>query len=264
MAGVRDRERDRVGAARRELDLDHVLACGGPRVNRVEQQVHDHLLELRGIAAHRRDRGEPPDESGVVAQVVIDHPERLLDDAGQVHRPRSRVVGSREQAQPLGDRGDTRDPVVDLLQVSSDRGRRALGQVRIREQRLDPLRAELGIGQRVVDLVGHARGQRAERGEPIGFDHAPLDLPSLGDVAGEREHGRLPLPVAADRLDLDDPVRILERAVFVRRHLGAGPEHLRDALGGELRILLAAESSRSAGRARLPASRPRAAGPRAD
>ena len=49
-------------------------------------------------------------------------------------------------------------------------------------------------GQRVLDLVGEAGGERAERGEPVGAPQLVLQLAHHGDVAEHARPRRGPCP----------------------------------------------------------------------
>ena len=109
-----------------------------------------------------------------------------------------------ERAKRVGDRCNAPDAVLDVVEVGGDRAAQIAGDIRALEQASDPLRAQLCVREWIVDLVRDASRERAECDEAVRLDEPALDRLALGDVTREREHRGTAVPLAHDRLDLDD------------------------------------------------------------
>ena len=104
-------ERDRAG-----LDLDRAAAAGG--VPRVDHQVHEDLLELTAIGAHR---GQAPGERRGELDVLADHPaqhgDHVHDQMVQVDRDGLHHVAPAERQELLGQRRGAARGLDDLFDV---------------------------------------------------------------------------------------------------------------------------------------------------
>ena len=117
--------------------------------------------------------------------MVLQQEQRLLDDLVQVDGSHLTALGTRELEQALHDTPAALYFGVDDLEVL--RHLPPLGG----RQRLGPqaqgLRAGEDGGERVVDLVHHARRQLPDRGELLRLGEPPLRPAPLGDVLADRD-----------------------------------------------------------------------------
>ena len=170
--------------ARGQLAAEHQLAALGHRVAGVHGEVQEHLLELARVAEHRAPRGP---ELGA-----------------QLDVPRE---GAREQAHHLADRlvhvdGLAAQPRLEpeTEQLAGELGAAPggfadhLGGLRHLDGRGLALGEELGVaehaGQQVVEVVGHAGRERADRLELLLAADLVLELDLAGHVAhhGDEVH----------------------------------------------------------------------------
>ena len=216
------------------------------RLARVDDEVHQHLPQLAVVAGDRREpRGQVQVELHLLRQR---EPEQLggLDDEGvEVDRPEQEpaLAGVREQLprQPAG----LGDPADDGGQVVARRvagGQRRNGQFGVPEY----------PGEQVVEVVGHAAGQNAERLQALRVLHLPLDgrplllrpaplgqvdpdgLELAPAVGGGDEPGRPPVPPARAVQPADQAGRARRgpRVPLGDRQVGDrfGPGHVGDEL----------------------------------
>ena len=214
------------------------LAARPHRVARVGQEVQHHLLERVGVAP---DRGQPrrqgaPERDAVADDLLLDQEQGLVHQAVEVHAPVGArgVAGERQEA--LRDARDALGVAVDHVQVFAHvRGQRARLGVELHQ-----LGARRDDADRVVELVGEARRQRAERRELLGLAGGALDADALGDVLDQHDHARGPraLPEQAPLDVLDDRARaqalVLDALLRELLDLAAQqpPEALRPRLPG--------------------------------
>ena len=129
------------------------------------------------------------------------------------------------------------DHVDHLLQLLADRGPLAPELVEPRREGRQAaarhhVQVRHHVGQGVVDLVGHARGERPDRDHAVG-QQARLHLLSLGEVAAESDDVRPAIVLEDHRHDLrvdDEPV-LAQHAVLLRRQ---GPPRLGEARAAAL------------------------------
>jgi hypothetical protein len=95
------------------------------------------------------------------------------------------------------------------------------------------------VEQRVVDLVGHARGQGAERGQPIGQHQVALKLLALGHVTAEQDDGALTLKLSDQVGHVQGGAASVaaEKVNLGRRRRPATGQHLAQAFGQGFPIL---------------------------
>ena len=106
----------------RDFRGDRQHAVRAHRLQRVEQQVHERLLQLRVVAAHRVRLGLVMALQGnrFSADLVLQQPQRMVEQLMHVHGRESRALG-RGKPQHLRHNG------VDALQFAPD----DLGQFRV-------------------------------------------------------------------------------------------------------------------------------------
>ena len=101
------------------------------------------------------------------------------------------------------------------------------------------LQVHAHVKQRVVDLVRHAGGQGAKRGQPVGQHQVTLKLLALGDVTAEQDDGALVVKLGEQIEHVQGgaaSVAAQEGNLGRRRRPPAG-QHLAQAFGQELPIL---------------------------
>ena len=219
-------------------------AGSGERVLGVLQEVVDHLPQLRGVAAHRRQRRVEP-RRYACRRVVVQH-EHLAHQPVQIERAEARCRHARIVAKVVDHRLHRRDLVDDRL----GRARQRLGLRRgelVRELDLQPLRGELDRRERVLDLVGQpacdlAPGGGALRGDELRHVVEDHDVSAAARQTRAAHQDRDPAA-----LDIQLP---LPRA---RRMLRA--EALPDRLGEDLERRGASERAADAGDDLLPEDR---------
>ncbi len=149
------------------------------RLLRVVQQIQNHLLELRAVAAHRRHRPEL----------------ELADDSRGLERVATRPHDVRDQLVDVG-RSATLDPAPpsQRQQVLHDRRRPQRFVVNRLEggsvlERPSPAKEQLREshyrGERVVQLVRRSGEHRAERRHALAATHQFVLAAALGHVVGE-------------------------------------------------------------------------------
>ena len=155
----------------------------GHGVAGVHRQVHEHLLDLAGVGADAPQRRAA--RSACELDVLADEPPQHLLDARdhgvEVERPRAAAPACGRRPAAAGSGRAARSPAARISSRSS-RERVAGGAAppgRARRSQDD--------GEEVVEVVGHAAGQRADGLQLLGVP-PPLPLPQLlGDVP-RREH----------------------------------------------------------------------------
>lgn len=201
-----------------------VLRVVGDRLGRVEQQVQQHPPQRARIAVHQRHRRDLADQLRAMADLVGREPDRVIDHRADVDGPDVGGVGLREQPQVARDLLDLGQPLARVLeQLDAVRvlGRLArLGELEAGE----PPDAEPDRGQRVVELVRDATGQRPEHREALGLGDAGapgvlgLDRArARRDVAQHADHAGDAAPAVQRRL-----VAALELVGAPREPTGVG------------------------------------------
>lgn len=189
-AGVGDLDEDLAVGRGRRRHRDRVLMGVplGDRLGRVDDQVEEHLPQprLAGVD-HRRRRIEDLDQPGPMPDLVPRHPQHRLHDGHHVDGPDQLFLGSGEDLQVAHDRAQ---PLGALVRVVEHLAQLAvLGREPVALGQLDDVAGrQLEVGrharQRVVQLVGDARGQEAHRGHAFGDEELLLHLLALGAQRG--------------------------------------------------------------------------------
>ena len=254
------------------LDRHGHAAAARHRVAGVEDEVHQHLLELSAIGQHvDRLQGRHDHQLDVLAQCAIEHPLRLQSDAIDVDRLQTQMVVAAEDEQLAREVGGALGGADDLGHVGSS------GVIRA-DLLADELRVVEDHGQQVVEVVRHAAGELAERLHALRALQRRLErlllllrADAVGDVGGDAaQPGRVAVAVddrhgGAQQLarlaaELDELVE-LER-VAGAQHLAPvrleparllGPQQLVRAAADDLVLALAEH-----GRARAVGEHPRA------
>ena len=238
------------------LDADLVArdAVLGHRVRRVEQQVEHDLLEPRLVGPHRRRRLERRRDAGAVADLVPGDLDGRPRDRGEVDPPPRLAVGAGERPQLADDRRDPLGAAMGFVEQLDERlhARRIAGA--LGELARDPVEVEHHVAERVVDLVGDARGHRPDRGEPVGLDELRLE-----GLARASRRGPPSAPRACPRTRT---VRCSPRAGSPSRRGGARgrsfggagrpPSSMNFVAGAQQLAPLPAAAGRSAGSCRAP------------
>jgi hypothetical protein len=172
----------RVGAVQLHVGgLDRELAAPRHGVARVDRQVHDHLVELAGVAHHAADGPEHDAELHVLADEPREHLLHVPDHHAQgEHLAACRVLAAereelaREGGRALGGALDQLDglahAIVDLPQQE--------------------LAAAQDDREQIVEVVGDAAREAADRLHLLGLAELALEGAVLGDVGehAQRAH----------------------------------------------------------------------------
>ena len=134
------------------LFLDRVLG--------VDQHVHDHLLDLVGVDPDRRQRAVEVDVDLDIAQMrgPLDDSHRIIDDLVEVGEFLLRLLLAGEIEQPLDDGGAALGFTDDQVHVLG------VGTL-VRHFLPQQMREGENAGERIVQFVGDAGGEQADRGE---------------------------------------------------------------------------------------------------
>ncbi|MNY17782.1 hypothetical protein D3C86_1511220 [compost metagenome] len=195
-------------------------------VGGVDQQVHHHLVDLRGHALHRRQLAVFLDHFGLVLELVIDHVEGGVEAAMQVGEAEFILF---EMGKILERGDDLLDPLdailgftdqcldivadVVVLQAALELAQLveagcAIHRVDDAQQVMDVAGEGLQVGEhiadRVVDLMRHASGELADGGEFFRLHELGIGFFQLGDqqflldlLAAQGMQGRIQLFVVA-------------------------------------------------------------------
>src|SRR4051812_16490906 len=164
-AAVGDGELDGVARDCREGDLE--VAAGGHRLDGVLHQVRDHLLDLDGIALRL---GNAIGEVGADADLPLLELLRIELEGGSDGYREGELLAD-DGALLVGELAQVGDDLRYLARLLLDllHDRRLRCVLGARAKLLAQEGEEAGDGgERVVQLVGHAGAERAERGEPAG------------------------------------------------------------------------------------------------
>ena len=176
-----------VGVGRLEVaEPDGQGPAVGHRVVRVDRDVDDDLLELTRVDADEAaQRPKPELEPDIVAEQGAEDRQQPGDQVGRVDQDLGEDLPAAEREQLAGDLDRPVGGRQHLVHVAPDRvavGQRGTG--------------ELGVaadgGQEVVEVVGHAAREQADRLEPLGLDEVGVEVALRRHVAdiqhGSREH----------------------------------------------------------------------------
>ncbi len=191
-ACVGDREERLPGVGDAGAEDDAVGLCVPSRngLRRVLDQVYDDLSELGLVALDERRRAVLLVELRVVADLVADHAYRGVDQAVEIDARDGVAVDARERLEVGDDLPHTvgavlrrRQRALDLGEaLATERAVRGVGKLLQRE-----IEVRDDIRERVVDLVGHAGCDRADRGEAIVDLELGLRLPKGAIVADDED-----------------------------------------------------------------------------
>jgi len=180
---------DRGGAVGRArgLDADEVLVRAPlrDRLRRVDEQVQEHLAELVRARLDHRQVPDPHLEARAVPDLVPRDPDRRLELRADVRRRPAALAGARERAQRAD---DVPDPVRGVAGVR-DRAREVQPRLELAAEEVEVRRDRC---ERVVDLVGDARGERSEPGHPLRELELRLHRAPLGHVRHDRREAERP------------------------------------------------------------------------
>ena len=192
-AGVRDREHHKRSRARGVVvggvrvvqihvgRLQGELAPVRHRVAGVHGQVHDYLLELAGIGLDPPRGGcEPRAERDVFAQEAAQHLLQVADQRVDLEHGRLQDLLAAERQQLAGQPGGAIGGLVDLIGVLTT----GIGGAEVLEQEI----RVAGDGREdVVEVVGNAARQAADRFHLLGLAQLLLELDALRDVAPDAQ-----------------------------------------------------------------------------
>jgi ribonuclease T1 len=159
------------------------------RLRGVDQQVEEDLPEPGLAGQHGRGGAEVLHQARAVLDLVEHHVGARLQDRAQVHALLPLLVGAREGLEVAhhvlhanGPLARLRQRLAQLLEVAApgagaEPPHLLLGEVERSEH----------VGQRVVDLVGHAGGHGSDRHHPIGQDQLGRDPVTVGAGPDRRD-----------------------------------------------------------------------------
>ena len=186
------------GMARVQLGvggLDAQQSPVGHGVPGVHAEVHHHLLQLPRVGLHLAEvRAGNDREVDVFADQASEHLLEVRQEGVEVQHLRVHDLLPAEGQELAGEAGGALRGLQDLLELAPLRLARLAHQ-------------ELGVpqddAQRVVEVVGDAPGQAADRLHLLRLQQLRLEAPVLGDVLEGHSHA-----VAGQREDLDreDPL----------------------------------------------------------
>src|SRR5437667_438272 len=182
-AGVGEREVHAL-LVHRAADAEHLDGRAGQRIPGVGEHVHEHLLELDGAA---RDHGIGSTQVEVNGNVP--QPQLLAEEIQRAQHhlvDRHLLVPDRSEAAEGAQVRDDLRGLAHLLHRSMQVGQHArLVQPAQLHEVDDVPQEQPDVVQRVVQLVGNAGGQFAERGQLAGLDQLLLFITQLLFAAGD-------------------------------------------------------------------------------
>ncbi len=179
-----DEDAARVVRVRDDAD-DVVLGVAlGDGLRGVDDEVEEDLPEARLVGVDGRHVAELLDEPGAVPDLVPGHAQRGLEHVLDLHGAPPLLVGrAREDPEVADDLTHALGGVSGVAQLFDDLVEPAI-EARLGGELAHRFRGELEVGadrgERVVDLVGDARRERADRGHAIGDEELLLQLALLG------------------------------------------------------------------------------------
>ena len=157
--------------------LDHEPAAGGHRVAGVDDEVHQHLLELAAVHLDGADvRLGAHVDRDVLADQPAEHLVQLGDERVDVEERRFHELLPGEAEQLPGEAARGLAGAADLVERLPDR---VIGRAGPPSSHPGPAEDH---GQQVVEVVGDAAGQPADRLHLLGLAQLLLQLQALGDV----------------------------------------------------------------------------------
>jgi len=188
-----------VGARLQGLSVDVLLVHLGMRgfqgklaslrhgVAGVDHQVHDDLLDLRGIGFHRaRLRREHRFQLNVFADQALEHRIHRGDDVVEVQDLQPLFVSAAEGEQLVGERRRAMPRLFDLIEIFLER----VVEGDAVQRDFAPSDDD---GQKVVEVMRDTAGQAAEDIHLLGQGEFLLKHLPLGDVVEEDQGRRLSL-----------------------------------------------------------------------
>ena len=192
-------------------------------VARVDDKIHDDLLELAGIGLDRATPGAPADiEVDVLSDQAPQHGRQAGDDRVEIEHPRRDDLLAAEGEELTGEAGRELTGAQDLECV----GPRWI----VRRQALDHLLAEPHDDrQQIVEIVGDPAGQAPKGFHLLRLPTFLLETLPLADVARETERANqlaLAVDEASGDLDGDAESRPGHNLRLVHRRRAAAPLRL--------------------------------------
>ena len=158
------------------------------RLAGVHAQVHEHLVDLVGMALDARQLAVAPLDGDAALGQVRDQHQRRLEALVQVDRLDVGLVEARERAQRAHDVAHARagQPrhLRQILDGAPDRAPRCVPSAHAREDAQEEIVVVHHGGQRRVDLVRHAGDELAERRHLGVLHQAPLGRAQLAERSG--------------------------------------------------------------------------------
>ena len=177
---------------------DADLAAARHGVAGVDDEVHDHLLELALVDAHRREVGAVLDaERHLVGQQAVQQVRELGERVLEVDDGRAQRLLAREGEQLAHQRGGAVGVLADLHQVAV----LDVGDVVAHQQEVA---VAVDRGQQVVEVVGDAAGELADRLHLLALDELRLEGLELGGVGEDGEQRRRAVEHGAGEGDLQE------------------------------------------------------------
>ncbi len=201
VAHLHDRVAASVGACG-NAELVPVRVALGDGLRRVDEEVQKHLSKSRLVRVDGGDVPEAFDEASAVPDLVPCHLNGALDDPANVRDAplldvalRKRQKAPHDLAYPVGAFDGLLERLHEPCQAPGPRAvgklsDRVVARARGPEAPEDVLEVDQQVGERVVDLVRHARREGAERRHAIALEERVLKLGTLRHVARNHEHGR--------------------------------------------------------------------------
>ena len=193
------------------LSSSSLRAAAWHRLDGVGHEVGARLGDETGVCGHARQalsRIEDDLDSGPRGFRTRD-PRHVRQDRVDVDRRQTEVLRPHESEEALDDPVQALDLVRDHVDVLGDLRRdrlSSLAQARAQELEVDSHRIEW-----VLDLVGHAGGESAQRGQLLRVGQERLHSPGWLEVAQDEETPAR-LAVRTQRISRDCPLVRLSRA----------------------------------------------------
>ena len=217
--------------------LDADLALAVDRVAGVHQQVQEDLVQLAGIAAHARELPVIAHHRDRVLEARLHQRQRAIDLLVQVGVLQVGLVHAREGAQVLHDLLDAlgalaaaREQLADGLANALGVGVRALALDELLDVLVEQLEIRVHEADRIVELVGDARDELAQRLHLLRLRELRLDVAQLARALLDARLERL-----VELRDLVEGLGVLDRDRALVRERAQQQAVVRgEAIAGEL------------------------------
>ena len=195
------------------------------RLRGVEEEVHEDARELPLLGAHARGPAVLSPHRGMVANGMSGHAKGVLDGARDLDRQLDGFRAAAEVAEVLDGASNALGAFARVLERAHELRDLLARRLGIAAK---PIEHELHVGddgrERVVDLVLHASGHGADRGQALGHGEAALKQAALAHVAEDHDAAQRAAGVERDGSDaaLDEHERSGRRLSAGRRARGEG------------------------------------------